>query len=116
MEFTLIRQSEPVNIKGEDGRILNCTLKEITGEERTRYVSSMLSKMRVDAQGKTTGLKTYEGVETDLVMMALHGPDGKTFTKKEIDAFPASMLSALYEAAQRLSGLDNKAEELAKND
>lgn len=115
MEFTLIRKEEPVTITQEDGTKLACCLKEITGEQRNSYTTMLMRNMKTE-NGKPIGFRSYDGIETDLIIMSLYKPDGKTFTKKEVDAFPSTMQKALFEAAQKLSGMDAAAEEEAKND
>lgn len=115
LEFTLKRTEKTVKLENPDGTVSNYTLKELTGEERDKYLSGMAKKMKTGPDGKPIGLRDFEGIEADLIFLSLYDEKGKNVPTATIAKYPSRVQRMLFQAAQKLSGLDETAEEEAKN-
>ena len=113
--LTLVRKMQEVELIDVAGVINKCTLRELTGTERDKYLSSMSSRMKYDAKGKPIGIKSFDGLQAALLERTLYDSDDNLVEKAVIQEYPSSTLQALYEASQKLSALDEKAEDDAKN-
>lgn len=102
-----------VKLRKKDGSLRELELRELNGEERGRYLDRVSARMKVNTQGKTTGLKTFVGLESDLLGDCLY-EDGRLMEKKEIQNLPSSTLKKLHDQARRLSGLDDEASDREK--
>ena len=85
-----------------DDRVLD--LWELTGTERDRYETSLVN---VDENGKITLAK--DDVKAKLLHLSLRDKDGKPAfaSVAELGKLPARSVNALYEAARKLSGIDD---------
>lgn len=90
------------------------TLRELDGEGRGVYVDFQASKAKYDAQGKVIGVRDVKGFETRIVAMSLF-KDGKQVPEAVVGKFRGSLIKNLALMALRISGLDEKAKEAAKN-
>lgn len=116
MEFNLKRAEEPVTLVSPDGTKNQFTLRELTGQERVAYQNTMAKNVRTDTTGKPVGLKSFDGIETELIAASLYDAAGAKVNIQYIMQFPSKVQQGLFDAARKLSGLDDKAEETAKND
>lgn len=117
LRFSLKKASQEVILEGADGQEIKARLMELSGGERDSYLQDMSAFMKYDAAGKPAGLSSFEGLQAALLSKCLEREDGTKFTKEEVQAFPATVQSALFDAAQKLNALDNENEEEAeKND
>ncbi len=105
LEFTLSSQTIPVVIKTGDGKILNLELREMTAAQRDKHLDSVSSRMAYDADGKPTGIKKFEGMQADLLVLCLWRSDGNGVLKEEIQKWPAAVVASLYQEAQVLNHL-----------
>lgn len=116
-EFSLVCAEEEITLIDKNGTPRPHILRELTGDERDKWVNMMKGKMNFDTKtGKPTGLKSVDGVESDLVFKTLWTLEGKKVPIKQISAFPSKTLSLLFKRCLKINGLDNKAEEREKND
>lgn len=114
--LTLVRKTCPVELTDEQGVASQFTLKEFTGTERDKYLTAMSSRMKYNDKGKPIGITSFDGLQSALLERTLYDEGGNLVRKDVIQAFPASTQQALYEASQKLSALDEKATDEAKND
>ena len=115
MKFSLKRKSVDIVLENEQGKEEVYILREISGEEREKYLTSMASSMRFNEDGKPVGIDSFVGLHTSLLAMALVRQDGSPVTATFIKSFPASVQIALFKKAKELSGLVDSAKEEAKN-
>lgn len=107
LSFSLKLKEEPVEIDGTQ-----FILRELTGAQRDTYLSLQAGRAeRHPETGKIIGVKNFDGINTKLVSMSLRGPDGKSVPEATIKDWPSTVVEALFEAAQELSGLDRPEEE-----
>lgn len=96
------------------------TVRELDGDERGKYLNSVSNRVKVNAQGKAVGMTTFEGLETSLLKLCLYDDTNTHVPEKDMAHWPASTLSALFDLASDMSGLNEaakkKAQEEAKND
>lgn len=104
----------PVKIKMGDS-VLEYRLRELNGDQRSDYTSFQASKAKIGPDGKVIGIKDYKGFEIKALSMSLYGPDGKLVPEVIIGKLPAKLIKNLAAIVLRISGLDDKAEERAKN-
>ena len=115
LEFSLARKEVPVLMQGTDGDDIHLTLREITGKDRDAFLNVLNSKTRI-VDGKPSGLKNFDGIQTALLCKSLFTEAGELVTRKWVDELPASVVSTLFEKAQEISGLVDEDEDEAKND
>lgn len=107
LSFNLKLKEEPVEIDGAQFKLV-----ELTGAQRDTYLSLQASRAeRHPETGKIVGIKNFDGINTKLVSMSLRGPDGKQVPEATIKDWPSTVVEALFETAQELSGLDQPGEE-----
>jgi len=114
--FTLDFQEKPVTIAGED-----YVLVELDGKARDSYLNNVGGRMRVNAEGKPSGLKNFDGLQASLVAASLRKIiDGKQIQVKAttVQSWPAKVVSALFDAAKELSALgqEDGEDDAAEND
>jgi len=94
------------------------TLKELTGAARDEHLDTMRERMKFNEEtGKAVGINTLKGIQTGLLSLCLYDDKDKLVEKDVIAGWPSTTVTGLYEAAQKLSGLDEdlkKREEKAK--
>lgn len=92
-------------------------LRELDGRARDAYLNNLTGRLKTDAKGNST-LKDFTGLQANLLTRSLFHVDGGggAVTEKEVQAFPARVLVALFNKSKDLSGLDDEAEEAAGND
>jgi len=107
-EFTTTLKEEEVTI---DGKMY--TVRELDGKGLavTRRIMSS-AEVTVNADG-TSSFKgvNLEGQELDLLCLCLYDEQGKLVTKEVMVKWPSTVLTGLYNIAQELSGLNEKARE-----
>lgn len=91
-------------------------LRELSGKQRDAYLNEIGPRMKFNVEGKTEGLTNYDGLQSGLLALCLYDEGGVLVKEKVLQEWPASVLSDLFDAAQKLSGLDKGAEKKAKND
>lgn len=116
LKFSLVLKEVPVSVSDVEGVEKNFVLRELTGKQRDTYLNEMGGRMKFNKAGKTEGLSNYEGLQSGLLSLSLHDENDELVKKNVLQAWPASVLSDLFDVAQELSGLDKGAEEAAKND
>lgn len=115
LTFELKLKSIPVELANQQGVPENYTLSELTGVKRDEYLNDTASRMKFGADGKAQGVKDFKGMQATLVSLCLtKGSGGEKVTIETINTWPASVVSALFKEAQKLSGLEAQ-EEPAKN-
>ena len=117
MRFSLKRKEEPVIIEAEDGSEKTWTLRELSGEERNKFLNQMKSRMKVGVDGGAI-VKNFDGFHSALLVLSLVDDAGEPVGKDVIEAMPSTMQGKLFKKAQKLSGLDNAPddEDAEKND
>ena len=124
LEFSLKLKSRPVVLIEVDDTKSNCTLCEFDGEGRDAWFDFVQSRMNVSGTtGKSEDVKVeikegrdMKGFQAKLLSLCLHNPDGNLFTEDVIQKFPSTVLSGLFDAAQKINGLTLEEQEEAKNE
>jgi hypothetical protein len=107
--------SFPVTIK-LNGKEEKFMMRELSGEARDRYLQDLGSRMRTDKDGKPAGMRDYKNLQATLLSLGLFHSDGKPVDIKTIQKWPARVQKQLHEKLTQMSGLDDDAEDDAKND
>jgi len=115
LKVDLKLQALPVEITDKEGKAHDYELREMDGDAQGDYLDSIADKMKYDKEGKPCGLKTFKGLKEGLLNRCLFDSEGKVVTMKELKQFPGTALTVLFEAAQKLSGLDLESKEGIKN-
>ncbi len=109
LTFQLNLKEVPVNITNMDGEEKVYTLRELTSQQRAKFLNGLGSRVKYTKSGNTKGLNNHEGLQESLLAMCLFNEDKQIVKKDDLKEWPAGMLSKLFEAAQELSGMvDNK--------
>ncbi len=119
LRFTTVLKEVPVFLTGKDEVEKQFTLKELTGLQRATYNESFDVKIEMDEDGKAKAVagasfKTFSAKQ--FLALCLYNEKGELVAEEIIGGYPSTMLSALHGAALKLSGLDKKALEAAKNE
>jgi hypothetical protein len=92
-------------------------LREMSGTDRDAYMNYVSSKTSVSKDGETVKVKDYGGLTAFLLNRTLFRADGITpVDVNTIQKWPSRVQSVLADKARAISGLDEKADETAKND
>ncbi len=113
--FELELKEIPVELTGVDGEAKPYKLKELSGKQRDRFLNDMGKRMTFKG-GEASSITNFEGLQGGLLALCLHDDEGALVSLEKIQEFPANVLTRLFEAAQKLSGLDVGAAEAAKNE
>lgn len=90
-------------------------LREMTAAARDHYLDGLKSRVQVGTDGKFNVTK-FEGMHADLLTRCLFPKANNTaVTRDVIQKWPARVVTALYEEAQKLNGLNQESKESAKN-
>ena len=111
MKFTTTIKTVPVELE-MDGKTEEYILREMDSATRDKYLDSMASRMRLDKDGKPTGVTKFEGMQADLLVNTLRKKDGSAVRKETIQSWPSSTVSALFEEAQKLNLLNRDVKEV----
>lgn len=115
-EFSLELEEIPIKIKDKNGTTLEYSLRELDGFERDKYLNSLSDRIRIDVNGKPSGVKNFDGLQASLLSKCLWDAEGKLVPISVVQKWPARVQSSLFEQAQKLSGLDDKSsQDQAKN-
>ncbi len=91
------------------------TIRELTGRQRDIYLDGMRDKMSFTAEGKLQTVKSFEGLQADLLCLCLYDENGNAVSKEIINNYPATVQTEMFEMAQEVSKLTLKAATEAKN-
>jgi hypothetical protein len=106
--FDLEREEQKVTISGKP-----FVLVELSGEERDSYLNDIGGRMRTE-NGKPAGIKNFNGMQAFLVSLSLRSMEtGEPIPVniKEIQKWPARLVSKLFDKAKALSALDEEQKE-----
>ncbi len=63
LTFQLILQEVPVNITDKEGYEKKHTLRELTSQQRAKFLNSLGARVQYTRSGKTKGLSNHEGLQ-----------------------------------------------------
>lgn len=90
-------------------------LREMSAANRDAYLDGLKDRVQIDGNGKFNVTK-FEGMHADLLSRCLVSkPDNAAVKKETIQKWPARVVTALYEEAQKLNGLNQDPKAPAKN-
>ena len=113
LKFKLKSNEVPVTLEGDDGKPEEYVLREMDAASRDRYVDSLSARLKMDASGKPASLTKFDGMQAELLVHTLRRKDTNASVRKEIiQAWPATVVSALFAEAQKLNLLNQKEEEV----
>lgn len=98
-------KEEVVEIEGLDGQIQDYTVKELNGTVRDDYMKTRKENFDHDKQGNPTGIKEQARLMSNLLKFCVHSPDGALVPQDEIDSWPHSTQTALFQIAAEVNGL-----------
>lgn len=91
-------------------------LFEMTGVQRDAFLKRIQNQMTIGPDGKPTGVKKVEGLQSALLNGTLQNDAGEFLTAEQIDNLPQRVVDCLFKIQQKQSGLDAGKDEEAKND
>lgn len=112
LSFVLDYGKIPVSLFNQDdpNHPKKCSLREFDGFTRDKYLNKNKGKIR------NNEISDFTDLVGGLLELTLYNEDeDRFFTQKEIRELPSKLQYKLYERAIRLCGLDQKAEDKAKN-
>ena len=75
VEFELSLEQFPLFLKDPDGKRNGYVIQELDGEERDRYLNTLRGRFDHGPDGRVAGLKSFDGLQTNLVSLSLHYAD-----------------------------------------
>ncbi len=109
LKFILKSNAVPVTLLLEEGAVeMELEMREMSALARDSYLDRLSSRMRYDNDGKPAGIKKFEGMQAELLSSCLFRKDGKAVIHSEIQAWPASVVSDLFKAAQEMNHLSQE--------
>lgn len=115
LKFNLKSSSVPVTLTDAEGKELVMDMREMNAYNRDLYLDQLATRLRLDAQGNPAGVKKFDGMQASLLSLCLFDADGKKVPEAEIQKWPASVVSQLFEAAQEMNLLTKAAGDASKN-
>lgn len=112
--FTKKRKEEPIEIEDLDGTVKSYIVREITGPQRAAYMGNVVGRTKIDGEGNPIGMKDMTGLQETLIAMSLFDDKNLPVPMKMIEDMPSTSIGGLFEIAQRISGLDKKANDREK--
>jgi len=117
LRFELTRKEIPVVLTSPEGQEKEkYVLRELTGKGRDLYLTRMSGKMKYKDDGEPIGITDYSGLQAYLVHLHLYDQEGVQVSFDEVQSYPSSVVSQLFEAAQALSNITGADEEELGND
>jgi hypothetical protein len=114
--YSLKRREKIIELEDADGEIVVVILREMIGPQREEFENIMSGRMTIDANGNPVGTKDARGLASDLISRhAILQKNGQPINAALIDQWPSSTQVAIAAECAKLSGLDKKAQESAKN-
>lgn len=117
-KFTLKRKEIPIDIEDSEGKIRTYRMVEMEGTLRDRYMTDISHRMKTGPDGKPTGmLRDVTKLHSSLLNLCLFDDQNTAVTVDNLQKWPATVLSELYEMALDLNALreQDKEEEASKN-
>jgi hypothetical protein len=119
--YTANTEDHSFDFEDKSGNVVFYRLIVIDGHQRDQYIKAIRSRTFKNAKGETE-VRDMDGLTALILTYAAqrnHGtedvPDWKPVKLAELQSWPAPMQSELQEIALKMSGLDKKADEDAKN-
>lgn len=116
IRLSLKRAETPIILETVDGVEKAYKLREMLGKDRDTYLTRMGDKVRYNANGKVTGIKSFDGLQASLLEKCLYDENDHLVSLTDIQNFPTKTQNELFKLAQELNGLNQKAENESKND
>lgn len=114
LQFSIALKSRPVILDGTE-----YTLKELTGSQRDAHFAFMgkAIKTTVGPDGKpVANVQDYKDLQTHILTLCLYDKENKPVKVEVIREWPATVITALNEAAREISGLNKDSEAEAKKE
>ena len=103
-KFSLKRKIEEIVISDEDDREVTYELIEMSAANRDAYLQKLSSRIKTGPDGKPQGVSNFEGLQAELLGQCLT-KKGKPVDSKEIQGWPAGVVTAIYNMAQEMNRL-----------
>lgn len=104
LTFSTKTKFRAVVIEDAKGTSSRYELREMRANVRDKYMDKLSRRLILDVKGNVIGLKSYDGMQTDLLTQCLFIDATNTpVDKTELDTWPASTVGALFTAAQELN-------------
>ena len=113
--FSIALKEVPVTLTDKDKVVKNYVLKELTGEQSAEYLDGMSKRIKF-SKGEMESISSLKGLQSDLLVLCLRDSEDVAVPKKEIEGYPASVQTKLFNAAQELSGLTDAGTDAAKKE
>ena len=114
--FDIKLKELPVKVK-EGGVEKVYKIKEFTGNQRAAYNDRFDYEIKMEGDSiKAVPGKDFKLMSAiDFLVMCFYDPEDKLVTKEVLGSWPGTTTEKLHEAALKLSGMDKKSMETAKN-
>ena len=115
--FTLKRASTPVEIETKDGQIKTILVREMSGGERSIYLSEMTRMVRIDPElGKMSSLRNTRGIQGILLSKCLvNAADNSHIPPTEYEEYPGNLYQFLFDTARHINGLTKESSDAKKS-
>ena len=116
LKFSLKLTELPVEIENEDGSVSTYVLKEMDGAKRSTFLNDQSWRVKLKPDGEPESVSDYKHMQENALTLCLYDPDGKLVPVAVLEKWPGAVLTALYKAAQALSGMGEVQKDEAKNE
>jgi len=116
MRVSLRLKEVSIELEGEKGEVKKWKLRELNGTDRNGYLNKMSSRVKTGKDGKSVGIKSFDGFQADLLSLCLYDENGELVSAEDIETLPSNAQQKLFEKAQEISGLNVGSEEIEKNE
>lgn len=103
LTFSVKSKSRPVVIEDDPTGVIKYELREMKASIRDKYMDRLSKRLALDAKGNVIGIKSYEGMQIDLLTQCMFTESGNAVDRVTLEKWPASIVGALFTAAQELN-------------
>lgn len=114
LKFKLTGVAVPVTLELSDGATQTLEIREMSAAAREQYLDALSGRMSRDEKGEAVRVTKFDGFHASLLSRCLYRGE-KLVESKEIQAWPSSIVSDLFTAAQEINRLGKSEGEPIKN-
>lgn len=113
LSLSLLKPVLEVNIEMAPQTFEDFEIREMNAAQMGAYMQQLKGRMVERGEGKDTTfvVNNFEGMQTALLKSSLYRKNGKLVPEEELKQWPTSTVTALFQASQKVNGLDKDSAE-----
>jgi len=120
MEYDIDLVEIPFSLKKAGKVVLEGVLREVDGDGRDKYMEAIAARMKDDPASGKRVMRNFAAIASDILLPSMFVKDAsgnlQPATLEQIQSLPNRVLEDFQTKSLEISGLDSKAEALAKKE